>query len=564
MLSVIEMEQSHGNGMGEWDPNSFSNASWDHQFTDPSLGFDSHHGQDHGYPNPESFINVNTDTHISPQMSAPETQQALYRPFGYYNPGDVWTGPGQASTAYAQDHALPQGYYTEQPQQHQPPPQQQHQQAPSEPHSRQTVDSRFALVDLPQSHEFPSHHIHTPGAEDVLSHGFSNNVVRPPNTGVNGYLQEAMPQWQRAPAQATGYVPGREYENPLAAPQSVGIKASGARGSPSPSSSGHPAVVAGIPSYRGDSDQPQQQQQQQQQHHHQPHHQPHHQYVPATNGAPPPVQAPTAHLPPSVKTGSPRVTTHPLTQKAAIPKPVTQKAVPQTFSTQDPPTQIHPAISSQVSQFQARSVYPQAGSQAVPPVGGTTVSNAKRRPGSETLEPKMSAKNVRVGPDAASTSSPSLPSSQAGSLLAQTAPSVSASTPISVPMPAPVAAPLPTPPPAPAQVQAQAQVPPAQFSIDNQMIQDAKSREGGTWAGVPYLVIGAAPVQLKKGPPTKRYVVIATKGERAPLFPDLPRGWAPAESLGNHLEAYQKARSELDRQKADIRLETELKRGGNG
>jgi hypothetical protein len=81
---------------------------------------------------------------------------------------------------------------------------------------------------------------------------------------------------------------------------------------------------------------------------------------------------------------------------------------------------------------------------------------------------------------------------------------------------------------------------------------------------VPNLVVDSAPVKLQKGTPTKRYVTLSTKGGKDPLFTKMWRAWTPAESLGNHANTYQKATDDLDRQRADIRLDIEMKRGKTG
>jgi hypothetical protein len=94
--------------------------------------------------------------------------------------------------------------------------------------------------------------------------------------------------------------------------------------------------------------------------------------------------------------------------------------------------------------------------------------------------------------------------------------------------------------------------------LDEQLVKDAEQRENSTWPGVPNLVIGANPVQLRKGAPSRRYVVVATKGDRDPLFPKSPFGWTPAESFGNHLAAYQKAKEDREFQKARLRLKLEV------
>ena len=98
------------------------------------------------------------------------------------------------------------------------------------------------------------------------------------------------------------------------------------------------------------------------------------------------------------------------------------------------------------------------------------------------------------------------------------------------------------------------------FTVDEDLLDKAHETPGRTVPGVPHLVIDESPVQLKKGPPTKRFVTIVAKPGKDPLFPGLDRGWTPAESLSNHAEAYQTAKEVLDRQRADIRLDIEMKR----
>ncbi|KAK1780812.1 hypothetical protein QBC45DRAFT_407583 [Copromyces sp. CBS 386.78] len=98
------------------------------------------------------------------------------------------------------------------------------------------------------------------------------------------------------------------------------------------------------------------------------------------------------------------------------------------------------------------------------------------------------------------------------------------------------------------------------FTVDEDLLDKAIETPGRTVPGVPHLVIDESPVQLKKGPPTKRFVTIVAKPGKDPLFPGLDRGWTPAESLSNHAEAYQTAKEVLDRQRADIRLDIEMKR----
>ncbi|KAL1837940.1 hypothetical protein VTJ49DRAFT_3235 [Mycothermus thermophilus] len=95
---------------------------------------------------------------------------------------------------------------------------------------------------------------------------------------------------------------------------------------------------------------------------------------------------------------------------------------------------------------------------------------------------------------------------------------------------------------------------------DTGLLEAAKEHPELTWEGIPNLVLGSAPVTLQKGTPTKRYVNLATKGGRDPLFPQLWRGWTVAEAIGNHIAARQNAASDVDTRRADVRFEIELKR----
>jgi hypothetical protein len=126
----------------------------------------------------------------------------------------------------------------------------------------------------------------------------------------------------------------------------------------------------------------------------------------------------------------------------------------------------------------------------------------------------------------------------------------------------------PTANPSPPSFQDQVQnVPGPVCSIKHQdasLLAAARGRPGARWVGVPNLVVDSAPVKLQKGTPTKRYVTLSTKGGKDPLFTKMWRAWTPAESLGNHANTYQKATDDLDRQRADIRLDIEMKRGKTG
>ncbi|KAH6627044.1 hypothetical protein B0J18DRAFT_158104 [Chaetomium sp. MPI-SDFR-AT-0129] len=156
----------------------------------------------------------------------------------------------------------------------------------------------------------------------------------------------------------------------------------------------------------------------------------------------------------------------------------------------------------------------------------------------------------------------------------QVAPAAVELTRVPTPAPAPPALPALTaaPAPAPADIQqavaaqAQPQSPAEPICsinfVDDELLASS-TQPGTTWPGVAHLVIGTAPVKLRNGPPTKRYVTLATKGGANPLFPEASRGWMPAEILGNHFKAYETYKDPVDiagRQSADIRLKLDLKR----
>ncbi|KAK3377870.1 hypothetical protein B0H63DRAFT_228103 [Podospora didyma] len=519
------MDPNHGNGISDWDAANFSTEAWDHQFTEPGLGFDhngvdvnvnvNHHGYHHNNPNaflnPGSQIQSQIQSQIHPQLAGSESEQGLYhRPYSYYSSNDVWSGTptATATSPYGQP------YYAEQ-------------QAPND--TSRNTDSRFALVDLPPNNEFQHHHVHD--SHEAASHAFANGVVNTPNQAPNGYISGPAPHWQQRPqASASAYGATGEYENPLAAAQTINIQAQGPRGSTMAYSSGNRTAQPGaIQGYEAVSHQAVDARQNQSQ------------FVQVPNGQPLQPRPPVAQLPASVNNGSPHVASQLLAQNAMVSQPASQQVSRQPPQNQtlpaqppvvqprpvQPHVQQHAQNQAQLAQQQAQHYVQQPAQQPVQhfsPSTENSVSNLKRRPPSEIQEPTVVAKKVKV------------------LAIAPTAGSPSASTP----------APQPD-----------NSVPSNYFSLDKQLIEEASGRKGGTLKGVPNLVIGDTPVKLKKGPPTKRYVVLSAKGDRDPLFPDLPCGWTPAESLGNHLTAYQSAKQDLDRQTADTRLDIELKRTGN-
>ncbi|KAK3365793.1 hypothetical protein B0T24DRAFT_400672 [Lasiosphaeria ovina] len=591
------MDQGHGNGMSEWDPESFNPEAWDHQFTDSGLAFDPNQGGDHSYQNqgqnhnhnqmqgsslnnnhnlsnnhnlnhglnhnhnhghtqnPNAFIDAapQTQSQIHAQLSGSEPEQAMYRSFPYFQQSDIWSGSTQTATTpnpYGHPSPLPQSYYP-------------NQQSPGD--VGRAANARFALVDPHLSH------------------------------------------WQGQQLPSAGYGASPEFENPLAASHAVNLQPPGPRESPLSYSSGSRAVPGGVmQGIQGYEGLPRQSVDARQ---HQP------QFAPISNGQPLQGRPSVAQLPVAMNTGSPRtavqqpqqipMTAQPLGQQQqqlinrspqthtpplqpqvqpSIHRPIqapvqshnqvhnqahnqTHNQTPVQAHNQAPvqahnqasvrshnqaPVQVHnqnpvqahnqtsvkahnqafvqahvqaPAqltqiqVAVQASPIQSSAARPQPVQQFVQSTDRNVVSGVKRRPTSETPEPGLLAKKVRVLGGPINPGSPSTPATQTE-----------------------------TPPPT------------SSFYLDNQALEEARGRKGGTLAGVPHLIVGETPVKLKKGPPTKRYVIISTKGDRDPLFPELPWGWTQAESLGNHLAAYQGAKTYLDRQKADARLEMELAR----
>ncbi|KAK0636301.1 hypothetical protein B0T17DRAFT_503769 [Bombardia bombarda] len=501
------MDQSHANGI-EWDPNNFS-ENWDHhQFNGGPLGYDPNPGHTHGhgpdasYHNPDSYLGSNSQ--INPQLAGQDAQPDIYRSFDYYQPpNEGWPGPASTTMPYGHEGPLSQGYYASHPQND----------------VSRTVESRFALVDIPQPHQYPEHHLPVSDNQEPISHPFSSHVVNEAGPA-NGYLQGTVPpHWQRIHGPSPGYAPHQEYENPLASSQVVNLQGPGPRASPSPYSSVQGPISGGIQNYQAEAHQPVDVRQAQ---------------VQYMNGQQPQNHASVAELPVPRSTASPHVVSQPMapkptasqqtTQQPVSQQPAPHQSVPQQSLPQQPPVRQR-KIPAQQTPIPPPSIPMSSQSQTVhQPVqpSENIIPSTKRRLVAEVPESKVTVKKARTATGPVTTGSPPQSSAQIDNSVSN-----------------------------------------GIFHVDRQLLDAAEERPQGTWSGVPYLVIGEAPVKLKKGAPTKRYVVLAAKGGRDPLFPDLARGWTPAESLGHHADAYQAANNELERQRADIRLEIELKRGGN-
>ncbi|KAK3944070.1 hypothetical protein QBC46DRAFT_415615 [Diplogelasinospora grovesii] len=500
------MDQGH---VTEWDPNNFGGEPWEHQFNGSGLGFDPHHDPNNGFHNPNAFLgNV---AQINSHPANADTQPSLYPSFQFYPQNSVWSGHEPTTASYNQDASLPQGYFTDQ--------------QPSNDVS-QTVDSRFAVVNLTEDDDFHNH-LQAASHQDAPSHGFGRGVVNPTPPPSKGYIQGGVPQWQGAQAPVSGYPPARKYENPLASAQAANLQRQALNGSPSPYSNGHGPYPGAMQNFQADlrqsavDTQPAQPQ-----------------FASVPNGQPLLSRTPVGQHP-MRNVGSPQIPqliSQSSTSKPPTPQPPTAQTAPlqpatqqQQSRPQQPTARPQPA-QPQTLQFQivqpqvappARTQSPAVQQSALSPAENA-VSGVKRRPVSDTQEAKLAAKKAKVVSGPSSVGSPSAQGLQNDS-------------------------PAPT----------------ALFQVESDLLKEARERPDGTWPGVPHLAIGETPVKLKKGPPNKRYVTIATRGDRDPLFPDLPQGWTPAESFGNHANAYQTAQSDLDRQQADARLEIELKRGGN-
>ncbi|GAB1315073.1 hypothetical protein MFIFM68171_05283 [Madurella fahalii] len=373
----------------------------------------------------------------------------------------------------------------------------------------QTVESRFAL-NIPPGNDFQAQ-LDSGATPETNAHAFGGGVVNGPGSVPNGYPQASVPQWQ-GPV-PTGYGSGQRYENPIGNPQAANLSAPVTSGSPSPFFSSRASETAAIPTYQTEA---------QQQVPVNP--RPAHSHFSAVlSGQPQQTQATAAQIPVSVA-GSPLTAAQRPAQKAQAQQ--SQRTLQQGSQQPDQVERAvqQPAIHPAAGQL----VFAQESISQVPPVHQPqssseikAVAGAKHARAPESEPPQAVAKRAKLlAPVVDNHASPS----------AQSQPEATPDLSCTV------------------------------NYEDASLLTSAQGRKESTWPGVPNLVIGPAPVQLQKGTPTKRYVTLSTKGGKDPLFPKLWRGWTPAESLGNHADAYQKATSDLDRQRADIRLKIEMKR----
>ncbi|KAH6641652.1 hypothetical protein F5144DRAFT_141704 [Chaetomium tenue] len=511
------MDQSHGHGIGAWDPNSFPSEAWDHQFG----AFDQGAGTESSYPNPD-FLDGGA---VNPQLSGTDNQGGLYRPFDYYGQGDVWSDHPQSTAApFTQDTPLPQGYFGEQ-------------RHPVD--TNQTIDSRFAL-DIQQGNEFPSQLHGNVNQQVNPHHNFNRGVATPPGPAPNSYHQGPIPQWQEQVP--TGYGSGPQFENPLSAVQSANVSAPASNASPSPFFSGQGVSAPAVSGYQAEARQQTPVNSRQV----------HPQFAASLNGQ---SQQPAPSQPPTRKP-----TPQQLPQQ--LHQHISQQGIPQQQPTQQPaPRPIQQAVQQQAVQQQA--VQQQAVQQPIqkpaqqPGQRSTPQPTAQGGAAGQHVFPQQPFSQPRP------VQQPQIPEGNAAAGVKRGATGETQVTPVAAKK-AKVSAP-PTANPSPAPVQDQLQkVPGPVCSIsyqDTNLLSSARARPGARWVGVPNLVVDSAPVKLQKGTPTKRYVTLATKGGKDPLFSKMWRAWTPAESLGNHANTYQNATDDLVRQRADIRLDIEMKRG---
>ncbi|KAL2152586.1 hypothetical protein VTH82DRAFT_5770 [Thermothelomyces myriococcoides] len=540
------MDQGDGQGIAGWAP-------WEQQ----AFGtFDQGAGTEN-YPNPD-FLGGGAA--ISSPFPGDGNQGGLYRQFELYGQSAPWTDhPQTNATPFPQQHSLEPGYFGSG-------------EARQSVDGNQAIDGRFALG-IPQDSGFPAQ-IHGNINQQVdLHQGFSSGVAEPAGSGPNGYHRgQNHPQWQSQQVSA-GYGSGHQFDNPLSVSQPSSLSPPVSNSSPSPFFPSHGAGLPAVPAYQTEVRQQTPVNSRQ--------------ICPQFTGAPSSqLQQPVAVQSPGQKAASQQFP-HQMYQQAIprqqptqqpaqqqVQQPVQQPAQPPAQqSIQEPlPQSAQQPLSQSVQQpfsQPAQQAFPQPDQQPIQSSNQTPVQKPAQQPtfhsaiqagGGQHVFPQQQPSNQ---PPATQQSQPSENGQTAGLKRgATTEPQLTAT----VAKKAKVAVPAVV---APSSQQTQAQSQPFFQPIctinhhDDSLLSEAKGRSGAKWLGVPNLVVGPAPVKLQKGTPTKRYVTLSTKGGKDPLFPKHWRAWTPAESLGNHADAYQKAENDLDRQRADIRLDIEMSRGNN-
>ncbi|AEO56971.1 hypothetical protein MYCTH_2302571, partial [Thermothelomyces thermophilus ATCC 42464] len=517
------MEQSHGQGIAGWGPSSFSGEAWEQPFGT----FDQGAGTESSYPSPD-FLGGGAA--INPPFPGDGNQGGLYRQFELYGQSTPWTDHPQTNAApFSQEPSLEQGYF-----------------GGEQRHSadgNQAIDSRFAL-DIPQGSDFPAQ-LHGNANQQVdLHQGFSHGVAEPSGSAPNGYHRgQNHPQWQPQQVSA-GYGSGHQFDNPLSVSQPSSLSPPVSNGSPSPFFSSHGTALPAVPAYQTEV----------------------RQQAPVNSRQVHPhfAAAPNAQLQQPVAVQSPA-------QKAAsqqLPQQMYQQTIPRQQPTQQP---AQPPVQQSTQEPLPQSVQQPLSQPAQRPIQNSnqySVQQPAQRPafhptiqagGGQHVFPQQPSNQ----PLAAQQFQPSENSQTAGLKRgATTEPQLTAAVAKKAKVAVPAAVGF-------SSQQAQVQSPPVSEPIctinhqDDSLLSEAKGRSGARWLGVPNLVVGPAPVKLQKGTPTKRYVTLSTKGGKDPLFSKHWRAWTPAESLGNHADAYQKAENDLDRQRADIRLDIEMNRGNS-
>ena len=485
------------------------------------------------------------------------------------------------------------------------------------------MDSRFALVDLPQETEYQNHHTQIPERQEVAQGGFGHGAVLPRQQSADGYLQgHVSEQWQRVPMASSGYTTNGEFQNPLAMSQQVNHQQPVAHQSQHPNPQ-HPQIQQQQQVQRQQQQLPSQPQLHQQQlqhqqpqqrqtptpapyqagpgpvqggltgyHHPQGHHTPEPQptqtqYLQPINGQHVQNRASVAQLPAQRTTASPSPLAHTPIQSAPLQQKPVQPPVQQPIQPKIAPRSVaQPTVQPMVQHAVQQVVQSPAHQAAQPLQSAQPTPQHTPQPHVQTL-PQVSQHQAPPN-QVPQTYQP--PISQSQPVQIQSVQAQTTNQPIQSPKPNTISG---VKRPGDLQeMQALTKKPkvlqPASgiannnsaitgvvsdvngqsdggevagyFTIDEDLLDKAIGTPGRTVPGVPYLAIEEAPAQLKKGPPTKRFVTIVAKPGKDPLFPGLDRGWTPAESLSNHAEAYQTAKEVLDRQRADIRLDIEMKR----